>query len=289
MQGKGKARARQGQGKGSGQHLGDSDIHGKAASGKKAEGQRTGTGGRATERPGKLAPSQRSPSAGKGARRPPAAAPRRAAAPAAVLGADGLVVVRPGWREAIERTVQGLHYELVDVERAARGLLRVYIDRLPGLVYPGAESEFVTVEDCEQVTRQLQYSLEVDAVDYARLEVSSPGLDRPLRRAADYLRFEGQAVSVTLKEAFEGRKVFKGLLAQAQDASPEGGWTLTFAAGKLEQVLGFKLEEVREARLVPVLDFKGRRGSKAAGATATGFESLAGATPQVQTSGVDGG
>lgn len=166
---------------------------------------------------------------------------------------------RAGWREAVERTVQGLHYELVEIERAAHGLLRVYIDRIPGHAYalPG---EFVTVEDCELVTRQLQYALEVAGADYARLEVSSPGLDRPLRTETDYARFEGQQISITLKQPFEGRKVFKGLLGRAQ----EGGWTLLFTAGKTEQVLGFGLEEVREARLVPVLDFKGRRGTNPA-------------------------
>ena len=60
------------------------------------------------------------------------------------------------WQAAIERTVTGLGYELVEVERAARGLLRVTIDRVPGHSYPGAASESVTVDDCEAVTRQLQ-------------------------------------------------------------------------------------------------------------------------------------
>lgn len=208
--------------------------------------------------------------------------PERTAVRPPNLDAAGLVVVRPGWREAIERTVNGLHYELVDVERAARGLLRVTIDRLPGYDYP-VPSEFVIVEDCETVTRQLQYSLEVDGVDYARLEVSSPGLDRPLRREADYQRFAGQMISISLKEPFEGRKVFKGLLGASEpelDAADQATqWTLTFTAGKTEQVLGFTLEEVREARLVPVLDFKGRRSTIAADEPAAG----------AQASGVTGG
>ena len=100
----------------------------------------------------------------------------------------------------------------MDIERSARGLLRVFIDRVPGRTY-AVESEFVTIEDCEAVTRQLQYSLEVDGVAYERLEVSSPGLDRPLHREADYRRFAGQEVSVTLKAPFQGRKVWKGVLA----------------------------------------------------------------------------
>ena len=199
------------------------------------------------------------------------------------------MLMRPGWREAIERTVTNLHYDLVDVERAARGLLRVTIDRVAGHVYP-VDSEFVIVEDCELVTRQLQYSLEVDGVDYARLEVSSPGLDRPLKREADYLRFEGQAVSITLKEPFEGRKVFKGVLgrADAHDAAAQA-WTLTFTASKAEQVLGFGLDEVREARLVPVLDFKGRRGAPANDGPAAGGASGAGVAPADGAAGVNGG
>lgn len=169
-------------------------------------------------------------------------------------------VVHPGvpnadWRGAVRATVEGLSYELVDAERAGRGLLRVTIDRRPGQAYasPGAA---VTVEDCEAVTRQLQYALEVDGVDYARLEVSSPGLDRPLKTPADYARFGGQRIELTLKAPLQGRKHFQGLLGAAEG----GGWQLVFEDGKAEQVLSFMLDEVREARLVPVVDFKGRKG-----------------------------
>ncbi len=163
-------------------------------------------------------------------------------------------------RVAIETTVTGLGYELVDVERAPRGLLRVTIDRLPGQRYTtGDDGEAITVDDCELVTRQLQYALEVDGVAYERLEVSSPGLDRPLKTEAQFQRFNGAQVSLTLKQPFEGRKAFKGLLGRDE----QGGWTLVFEDGKTQQVLGFSLDEVREARLVPVLDFKGRRGRKA--------------------------
>ncbi|MEN9543919.1 MAG: hypothetical protein RLZZ598_752, partial [Pseudomonadota bacterium] len=69
------------------------------------------------------------------------------------------------WQAAIEKTVTGLGYELVDCERSAQGLLRAYIDRLPGGIYLSGPSESVTVDDCEIVTRQLQYVLEVEAVD----------------------------------------------------------------------------------------------------------------------------
>lgn len=166
------------------------------------------------------------------------------------------------WQTAVERTVAGLGYELVECERAPAGLLRVFIDRVPGAVYPsdaGAPGEFVTVEDCEAVTRQLQYVLEVEAVDYKRLEVSSPGLDRPLKKQADYERFAGEQIDLTLKMPFEGRKRFQGILVAADD----GAWTLRFNDGKAEQVLGFTLDEIREARLVPVVNFKGRKAPMA--------------------------
>lgn len=179
-----------------------------------------------------------------------------------------------GWQQAVDKTVTGMGYELVDCERSAGGLLRISIDRVPGQMYITGESEFVLVEDCEQVTRQLQRVLEVENCDYARLEVSSPGLDRPLKTEAHYLRFVGLEIDVTLKVAFLGRKNYRGFLRVAEEvpassaeaaaeALPlERGLELVFKDGKEDKVLGFVLSEVREARLVPVVDFKGRkRGS----------------------------
>lgn len=154
---------------------------------------------------------------------------------------------------SVERTVTGLGYALVDIERTPGGLLRVFIDRIAGQVYPAGGGEFVTVEDCEAVTRQLQYVLEVDQVDYQRLEVSSPGLDRPLKSEADYARFAGQAIQLTLAVALKGRKKYKGIL-QAR----EGSWALLVSDEKQDQVLEFSFADVREARLEPVVNFKGR-------------------------------
>jgi ribosome maturation factor RimP len=156
------------------------------------------------------------------------------------------------WQGAVERTVTGLGYELVDTERSAGGLLRVYIDRVPG----DPAGEFITVDDCEKVTRQLQHVLEVENCTYSRLEVSSPGLDRPLKKPADYARFAGEQVELTLKLAFQGRKKYSGVL---QPRGEGEGWRLVFNDGKTDQALDFSLDEVREARLVPVVDFKGKR------------------------------
>jgi ribosome maturation factor RimP len=114
----------------------------------------------------------------------------------------------------------------------------------------------VTVEDCERVTRQLQYVLEVEGVDYARLEVGSPGVDRPLKNEAQFVRFSGFEIDLTLKMIFQGRKRYRGVLHAEAGAER---FDLVFHDGKEDQVLGFTLAEVREARLVPVLDFKGRQ------------------------------
>lgn len=153
------------------------------------------------------------------------------------------------WQQAVEKTVTGLGLELVETERSAGGLLRVYIDRL-------VLGEFVTVDDCERVTRQLQQVLEVENCDYSRLEVSSPGLDRPLRTAAHYERFQGLEIDISLRQPFQGRKKYRGRLEQGE---PEGSWRLVFGEPGQEQALDFQLDEVRDARLVPVIDFKGRR------------------------------
>lgn len=194
-------------------------------------------------------------------------------------------------QQLVEQTVTGLGYELVEIARSAGGLLRVTID-LPwgGDRAPGAE-QFVTVEDCEKVTRQLQFALEVDAVEYQRLEVSSPGIDRPLRSERDFERFAGSEVDVTLKApvgaAGQGlvhanRRKFRGRLERvvAPDGTPTG-WQLVWSdapkvkpgqrvsrhrAPAPQQVLGFVLDEVREARLAPLVNFKGRGAAAAPGA-----------------------
>jgi ribosome maturation factor RimP len=171
------------------------------------------------------------------------------------------------WQEAVEKTVTGLGYDLVDCERTPAGLVRVYIDKLPELALAGA---LIDVDDCERVTRQLQYLLEVEACPYERLEVSSPGLDRPLKKPADYARFVGEEIEITLRMPFQGRKKYRGVLsalpapeatevgAALAESSPVAAWRLVFNDGKADQALDFSLEELREARLVPVVSFKGR-------------------------------
>ncbi|HVZ44963.1 MAG TPA: ribosome maturation factor RimP [Ramlibacter sp.] len=182
--------------------------------------------------------------------------------------------------DIVDRTVTGLGYELVELERSAGGTLRVTID----WPFDGSQ-RFVNVEDCERVTRQLQYTLEVEGVDYKRLEVSSPGIDRPLRGERDFERFAGETVDITLKAPMgaaasgavaASRKKFRGTLERGES----GGWQLVWsdepppvpgrrpakkraaekgAAAHPLQVLGFALDELKEARLAPIVDFKGRK------------------------------
>jgi len=152
----------------------------------------------------------------------------------------------------IEKTVTGLGYELVDFEQAARGLLRVYIDVMPD------ENRAVTVEDCEKVTHQLLHVLTVENASYERLEVSSPGLDRPLKKMSDYTRFAGQEAVIKLRMAIPGagnRKSFEGILHE-----PEGETLrLEFEGNEGPALLEFSLAEVDKARLVPKVDFRSRK------------------------------
>ncbi|CAK7024875.1 ribosome maturation factor RimP [Kerstersia gyiorum] len=150
-----------------------------------------------------------------------------------------------------EAALAGMGVELVDVERAAQGLLRVTIDREGG----------VTLEDCEQVSRQLSRVFEVENIDYQRLEVSSPGVDRPLRREADFVRFAGERVEIKLREPLENRKVFSGVLRVAEaEGGDAAGFELEFEAKKGEvQVLKFVFDDVERAKLDPLLNFKGKK------------------------------
>ena len=194
-------------------------------------------------------------------------------------------------KEIVEQTVAGLGYDLVETERSAAGLLRITIDRPWSAPAEGSGAEqFVTVEDCEKVTRQLLFALEVDGIEFKRLEVSSPGIDRPLRHEKDFERFVGHVIDVTLKAPIgvaagalvnASRKKFRGTLERTQSESAGqsgsegavGGWQIVWSDAPVAkpgqkvskkrvpaplQALGFALDELREARLAPIVSFKGR-------------------------------
>jgi len=225
--------------------------------------------------------------------------------------ASGPDTTHMSWQHTVAQTVTGMGFDLVDLERSAGGLLRVTIDW--PWVGAAAPERAITVEDCERVTRQLQLLLEVEAVEYKRLEVGSPGIDRPLRHAADFERFLGSVIDVTLKQpigaaAAQGgvavsasRKKFRGTLERAatpeavaegvQAASTASHWQIVWRDEPVRkpgqpvskkaqpaplQVLGFELDELREARLAPIVNFKGRSASApATPSTAEGGSKIA--------------
>ena len=129
--------------------------------------------------------------------------------------------------------MEGLGYELVDLESSRGGLLRVFIDSPKG----------ITVEDCARVSNHLTRAFAVESVDYERLEVSSPGLDRPLKRLEDYERFTGRKASVRLKLPQDGQRRFEGVVAGVGD----GLVVLEIDGTRREFALG----DIDRARLVP--------------------------------------
>ena len=188
------------------------------------------------------------------------------------------------WQDTVAQTVTGLGFDLVDLERSAGGLLRVTIDlpwQAPEAGQPVPPEQFVTVEDCEKITRQLHYLLEVEGLEYRRLEVGSPGIDRPLRHEADFIRFEGHMVDLTLKAPIgatdstvsANRKKFRGTLERAADGvmwqvvwsdapEPKPGQRVSKkrVAPPL-QALTFALDDIQQARLAPIVNFKGRQST----------------------------
>jgi ribosome maturation factor RimP len=144
--------------------------------------------------------------------------------------------------ELLERTVPGMGYEMVDVDFSPSGrLVRVFIDK------PGG----VDVEDCAQVSNHLTHLFAVEAIDYERLEVSSPGLDRPLKKEADFARFDGQEAKLKLREPIGSARRLTGVL-RGVDAgvvrleTPEGTHAIPLA-------------NIDKARLVPKIEWRNAR------------------------------
>ena len=155
----------------------------------------------------------------------------------------GCIAMNP-LEELLERTVEGLGYELCDLELANRGkMLRLFIDKKPEVQADGRADGRITVEDCERVTRQLQRVLPVEGIDYDRLEVSSPGLDRRLRKPADFSRFAGSEVEIRLRALVSGRRRLVGLLRGL------AGEMVELEVGGAP--MSVDLSNVERARLVP--------------------------------------
>jgi ribosome maturation factor RimP len=133
----------------------------------------------------------------------------------------------------VEMTLAGLGYELVDLEVSGRGLMRVFIDQPNG----------ISIEDCERVSHQLTRVFIVENIEFDRLEISSPGLDRVLKKSADFVRFSGQKAQLKLRMPLNGRKNFVGVLgtleADVLQLEVEGVW------------IAIELSAIDKARLVP--------------------------------------
>ena len=141
----------------------------------------------------------------------------------------------------LEHTVGGLGYRLADFEYINNGrMLRVFIERIHEV---GRSPAGVTLADCESVSRQLQRVFEVEGVEYDRLEVSSPGLDRRLKKAADFARFAGCEARVRLRHPVNGRRNFTGTVRAVEGERVE----FDYDSGRL----AFDLADLDRARLVP--------------------------------------
>ena len=136
----------------------------------------------------------------------------------------------------LERTLAGMGYELVALERSGRGpLLRVFIDKPDG----------IDLDDCTAVSNQLTHLFTVENVRYDRLEVSSPGLDRPLAKEQDFVRFAGQKAKLKLRIPVDGQRNFVGVLRET------GGGRVNLEVDG--RTLSLELGNVEKARLVPVI------------------------------------
>ncbi len=158
--------------------------------------------------------------------------------------------------QVIANVVENLGYHLIDIEREGRGLLRVTIENQDFNV-------LITVGDCEKVSHQLTYILPVENIPFERLEVSSPGVDRILKTAQDFERFKGLEITLKLHVAMGNRKNFSGILqglVSGDLQSRDAVWGLFIEPKPGEEaMLEFSLADVDKARLVPVLDFKGKK------------------------------
>ncbi len=146
----------------------------------------------------------------------------------------------------VESVLNDLGFELVDLESTSRGrLIRVFMDDLK-------HEKPISTDDCALVSNQLSRVLIVENVDFDRLEISSPGLDRIVKKIDDFARFKNKPIQIKLKTAladFENRRHFQGILNGV-----ENGQVLLVTDGK---TLLLDFANIEKARLVPVISFSG--------------------------------
>jgi ribosome maturation factor RimP len=145
----------------------------------------------------------------------------------------------------VEPVVEGLGYELVGLEFDSRArVFRVYIDQ------PGG----VTLDDCTRVSHQLSGMMDVEDPipgEY-QLEISSPGMDRPLFTVEHFRRFSGSLIRLQLVRALEGRRRFKGRLGEVE------GDSILLQEDGVEYRIPF--ESIEKARVIPEFEQKNRKG-----------------------------
>lgn len=181
--------------------------------------------------------------------------------------------------ELVEATVEGMGFEFVEFERLPRGMMRVTIDST-------AEGG-VSVNDCEMVSDQITHLFTVEGIDYDRLEISSPGVERPLKRVRDWRRFVGELAHVELYEPLHaegfpeaGRRKLDGRILGVE--GEEGQETIKFSFEEVEVArtpsqaaraktakakkakadpieVSFAFNDVDRANLIAQLDFKGKQ------------------------------
>ena len=148
--------------------------------------------------------------------------------------------------ELLERTIPPLGYELVDWEGTPRGrLVRVFIDK------PNGSVTKLSVDDCARVSNHLTRLFAVENIEFERLEVSSPGLDRPLRKAADFVRFAGEEAELKLANPIANTKKLKGVLRGCE----AGAVVVETAKGAVT----IPLADIDRARLVPKIEWRKAR------------------------------
>ncbi len=138
--------------------------------------------------------------------------------------------------ELLESTLEGMGYELVGIEQFGHNkLLRIFVDKKNG----------INIDDCVAISNHLNRLLTVENIDYGRLEISSPGLDRLLRKETDFLRFRGETIKLKLRIPIQGQRNFVGILRELNN-----GIIKLEVDGKL---LDLELSNLEKARLVPKL------------------------------------
>lgn len=147
----------------------------------------------------------------------------------------------------LDKVIPGLGYELVEVEITPAKVVRVFIDKEGG----------VTIDDCEIVSNHLNKLFFVEEINYNRLEVSSPGIERPLRKLQDFIRFSGKLVKLKTRELIDGQKVFQGLIVGVAGDTIQ----LELANGEM---LAIEFTKINRARLVfeYKADLKPKKASK---------------------------